>query len=167
MFNRIIIENKQNNRVFMLFPSLNDVENDKVIKKICEILHIFSDSFYVRLTYKNGVSVLSGINGIELNKCITESINKNITATVFKADVPLFYEVAKQIDFDKVCLELIADNGKLLLKQAICTQEENVDFIFVCADNDGPYLVFNAFEYDRHLIIERIKKIIKNNKKQV
>ena len=151
----------------MLFPSLNDVENDKVIKKICEILHIFSDSFYVRLTYKNNVSVLSGINGIELNKCITESINKNITATVFKADVPLFYKVAKQIDFDKVCLELIADNGKLLLKQAICTQEENVDFIFVCADNDGPYLVFNAFEYDRHLIIERIKKIIKNNLKQV
>ena len=167
MFNRIIIENKQNNRVFMLFPLLSNIENDEVIKKICEILHIFSDSFYVRLTYKNDVSVLSGINGIELDKCITESINKNITATVFKADIPLFYDVAKQIDFDKVCLELITDNGKLLLKQAICAQEKNVDFIFVCADSDGPYLVFNAFEYNKHLIIDRIKNIIKNNLKQV
>ena len=160
MFNRIIIENKQNNRVFMLFPSLYNVENDEVVKKICEILHIFSDSFYVRLTYKNDVSVLSGLNGIDLNTCITESINKNVTATVFKADIPLFYEVAKQIDFDKVCLELITDNGKLLLEQAICAQEENVDFIFVCSDNDGPYLMFNASEFDRHLTIDKIKKLL-------
>lgn len=160
MFNRIIIENKQNNRVFMSFPSLSNVENDEVVKKICGILHIFSDSFYVRLTYKNDESVLSGFKGIELNKSITESINKKTTATVFKADIPLFYEVAKQVDFDKVCLELITDNGKLLLEQAIYAREENVDFIFVCADNDGPYLVFNAFEYNRHLTIDRIKKII-------
>lgn len=162
MFNQMQIVNKKDGRVLIFFPMLSDVGKDISIKKVYEISHIFSENFYFKLTYKRKANIFSSLKGIKPDNCFTHNVQKNSIATIFKSNIDLLPEIIRQLNFEDVCLEIIVCNRTLSLEQAINLQEESINFIFVFSDNDGPYIIFNSFKFDRSSTIARIKEIIKS-----
>ena len=166
MCKKILIEKRNDGRVFVLFPSLYYVEKDSSIETICEVARIFSDKFYFRFTYKNKGNIPAQIEKIVSdrdNEFAASELPRNMVVTIIRSSLSIFPKIAKELDFDEVCLELIKDNGSLSFDQVLRMQENECAFTFVFSDNDGPYLIFDSSEFEQRSTIARIKEILKGN----
>ncbi len=155
MLKKMQVEKQRNGRVYISFPYFYDLLNKKNVELVKKISALFSQEFIYKLTYRHN-SKMNFSDDILKEKIYQIKKDENTSLVIFRSSIFLLSQILNKMDHETDSLEVIKYNEKLDIK------EDETDFIFYFSDNDGPYIIFNSFKFNRHSTIARIKEIIKS-----